>query len=283
MAGRALVLGSGGITGIAWELGMLAGLVEHGVDLRDADLIVGTSAGSVAGALITSSAELEELYASQLAPPGTEPPVRMGIATMVRWGWAVACSRGSQQVGARVGRMALAAETVPEAERRGIIEARLGVRTWPRQNLLVTAVDAESGEFVAFGKDSQVSGTAVTLVDAVAASCSVPGVWPPTTIGGRPWIDGGVRSATNADLAADYERVVALAPITRGLRPATGAVAHVTALRERARVALLAPGAAARRAIGRNVLDLAHRAPAAQAGRIQAASVVAEVSQVWSA
>ncbi|HSL07741.1 MAG TPA: patatin-like phospholipase family protein [Pseudonocardiaceae bacterium] len=282
MAGRALVLGGGGITGIAWELGMLAGLAEHGIDLRDADLVVGTSAGSVVAALITSGDDLEELYVSQLAPPGTEPPVRMGIVTMVRWGWAVACSGGSQQVGARVGKMALAAVTVPEAERRGIIEARLGARTWPRQTLLVTAIDAESGEFVAFQKGSQVGGTAVTLIDAVAASCSVPGVWPPTTIGGRRWIDGGVRSATNADLAAGYERVVALAPITRGLRPATGAVAHVAALREQAQVTLVTPDAAARRAIGRNVLDLARRAPAAQAGRIQTASVVAEVARVWS-
>ena len=122
----------------------------------------------------------------------------------------------------------------------------------------------------------------MTLIDAVAASCSVPGVWPPTTIGGRRWIDGGVRSATNADLAAGYERVVALAPITRGLRPATGAVAYVAALREQAQVTLVTPDAAARRAIGRNVLDLARRAPAAQAGRIQAASVVAEVARVWS-
>ncbi|MGH3755297.1 MAG: patatin-like phospholipase family protein [Pseudonocardiaceae bacterium] len=133
MAGRALVLGSGGITGIAWELGMLAGLADHGVDLRGADLVVGTSAGSVVAALITSGADLEELYASQLAPPGPGRPARMGIGTIVRWSWAVARSRGSRQVGARVGRMALAAATVPEAERRGIIEARLGVRTWPRR------------------------------------------------------------------------------------------------------------------------------------------------------
>ncbi|MGH3805010.1 MAG: patatin-like phospholipase family protein, partial [Pseudonocardiaceae bacterium] len=187
MAGRALVLGSGGITGIAWELGMLAGLLERGVDLRDADLVVGTSAGSVVGALITSDNDLEELYASQLAPPDPDRPVRMGIGTIARWGWAVACSRGPQQVGVRVGRMALATATVPEAERRGIIEARLGGRTWPQRRLLVTAIDAESGEFAAFGQDSQVGGAAVTLVDAVAASCSVPGVWPTTTIGGRRW------------------------------------------------------------------------------------------------
>jgi NTE family protein len=282
MASRALVLGSGGITGVAWELGMLAGLAEHGVNLRDADLVVGTSAGSVVGALITSGNDLEELYASQLAPPNPEPLVRMGVGTMVRWGWAVARSRSSQQVGARVGRMALGTVTVPEAERRGIIEARLGMRTWPQRTLLVTAIDAESGEFVAFDKDSQVGGAAVTLVDAVAASCSVPGVWPATTIGGRRWIDGGVRSTTNADLAAGYERVVVLAPITRGFRSAPGAAAQVTVLRERARATLVTPDAAARRAIGRNVLDLARRAPAAQAGRAQAASAAVEVTRVWS-
>ncbi|HEV7450709.1 MAG TPA: patatin-like phospholipase family protein [Pseudonocardiaceae bacterium] len=282
MAGRALVLGSGGITGIAWELGLLAGLAEHGVDLCDADLVVGTSAGSVAGALITSGTDLEALYASQLAPPGPDRPVRMGFRILVRCSWAVARSRGSQEVGARIGRMALATATVPEAERRGIIEARLGVCTWPQQTLLVTAIDAESGEFVAFENGSQVGGTAVTLVDAVAASCSVPGVWPPTTIGGRRWIDGGVRSPTNADLAAGYERIVVLAPIARGFRPATGVAAQVAALRERARVTLVTPDAGARRDIGRNVLDLARRAPAAQAGRAQAGSVAPEVAHVWS-
>lgn len=282
MAGRALVLGSGGVTGIAWELGILAGLADQGVDLRDADLIIGTSAGSVVGALIISGTGLEELYASQLAPPEPDRPVRMGITTIVRWGLAAACSRGAEQVGARVGKMALARVTVPEAERRGIIEARLRVHTWPQRALLVTAVDAESGEFAAFGTGSQVGGTAVTLIDAVAASCSVPGVWPPTTIGGRRWIDGGVRSATNADLATGYERVVVLAPIARGFRPSAGAAAQVAALRAQAQVALVTPGAAARRAIGRNLLDVARRAPAARAGRAQAGLVAAKVGRVWS-
>ncbi len=282
MTGRALVLGGGGITGIAWELGMLAGLVDHRVDLRDTDLIIGTSAGSVVGALIAPDIDLEKLYASQLAPPDPDRPVRMGLGTIVRWGWAVACSRGTEQLGARVGRMALATVTVPEAERRGIIETRLGVNSWPQRPLLVTAVDAESGEFVAFRKGSQVRGTAVTLVDAVAASCSVPGVWPPTTIGGRHWIDGGVRSTTNADLAAGYERVVVLAPIMRGFGPGTGAAAQVAALRRQARVMLVTPDVAARRSIGRNVLDVTRRAPAAEAGRAQAGSVAAAVARVWS-
>lgn len=288
MVSRALVLGGGGVTGVAWELGMLAGLADHGVDLRDADLVIGTSAGSVVGALITSGTDLEELYASQLAPPEPERPARMGIATILQWGLAAACSRSSEQMGARLGKMALARVTVSEAERRGVIAARLRGHAWPQRALLVTAVDAESGEFAAFATGSQVGGIAVTLVDAVAASCSVPGVWPPTTIGGRRWIDGGVRSATNANLAAGYQRVVVLAPIARGLRSATGAVAQVAALRkqvqgEQAQVALLTPDAAARRAIGRNLLDPAHRAPAAHAGRAQAGSAAAEVAQVWSA
>jgi NTE family protein len=283
MVSRALVLGGGGVTGIAWELGMLAGLAEHGVDLRDADLVIGTSAGSVVGALITSGADLEALYASQLAPPEPHRPTRIGIVTILRWGLAAACSRDSARVGARVGKLALARVTVAEAELREVIEALLWGRTWPQRALLVTAVDAESGEFAAFATGSQVGGIAVTLVDAVAASCSVPGVWPPTTIGGRHWIDGGVCSVTNADLAAGYERVVVLAPIARGLRPATGAVAQVAALREQAAVALIRPDAAARGAIGRNPLELARRAPAARAGRAQAGSAVAEVARVWLA
>lgn len=282
MPKKALVLGGGGITGIAWELGILAGLAANGIDLRDADLVVGTSAGSVVGALITSGDDLETLYASQLAPPSIDAPVRMGIGTMMRWGWAVACSRGPQEVGVRVGRMALATATVPESERREVIESRLHGCTWPQRTLLITAIDAESGEFAAFAKGSRVGDAVVTLVDAVAASCSVPGVWPPTTIGGRRWIDGGVRSAANADLAAGCERVVVLAPVTRGFRSATGATTQVTALRKRARVTLVTPDAAARRAIGRNVFDLVHRASAARAGRSQAESVTAEVIRVWS-
>jgi NTE family protein len=260
---------------------MLAGLAEHGVELRDADLIIGTSAGSVVGALIASGTELEELYASQLAPPGPYRPVRMRMATMVRWGLAAVCSRGSEQMGARVGKVALASTTVPEAERRRIIEARLGTHTWPDPDLRVTAVDAGSGQLALFRKGSLVGSAAVTLVDAVAASCAVPGIWPPITIGGRRWIDGGVRSAANADLAAGYERIVVLAPITWGLR-GTRVAAQVAALRTQARVALVTPDAATRTAIGRNMLDVARQAPAAVAGHRQAGAVTAEVARVWS-
>jgi NTE family protein len=122
----------------------------------------------------------------------------------------------------------------------------------------------------------------VPLVLAVAASCAVPGVWPPVTIEGRRYMDGGARSGTNADLAAGYDKVVVLAPIPRGFGPMPGAAAHVERLRRESVVALVSPDAEALRAFGRNVLDPAKRADAARAGLRQAASVVSSVHAVWN-
>jgi NTE family protein len=275
MAGRALVLGGGGVTGVAWELGVLAGLADAGVDLSDADLVIGTSAGSVVAAQLTTGTELEKLYAAQLGD-SAEIAARIGMATMLRWAWAAVGRRNAQQVRARIGRMALAARTAPEAQRRAVIEARLPVHEWPRRRLLITAVDAESGEFTAFDRDS-----AVDLVDAVGASCAVPGVWPPVTINGRRYIDGGVRSAANVDLADGCERVVVLAPMTGGGGPIPTVAKQVGGLS--AKVTVVSPDPQARRAIGRNALDPARRAPAARAGREQAASVASAVAEVWSA
>jgi NTE family protein len=277
VAGRALVLGGGGITGIAWEWGMLAGLADVGVDLTAADLVIGTSAGSVVGAQVAAGVDPAVRYAAQLEDPGGEIAARMSRRALARFGWAMARSRNPQAYRARIGRMALAARTVPEADRRAVIEARLPVREWPERRLLITAVDAESGEFVVYDRDSGVS-----LVDAVGASCAVPGVWPPVTIGGRRLIDGGVRSVANVDLAAGCDRVVVLAPMTVGGGRMPSVAAQAAALRESAEVLVLSPDRAARQAFGRNVLDPARRGPAARAGRAQAASVAEAAAAVWS-
>jgi NTE family protein len=277
MANRALVLGGGGVTGVAWELGLLAGLAEQGMDLSQADLVVGTSAGSVVGAQLTSGASLAELYAAQLAPPGHEIAARMGLRTKIRFAWVLARSTDPVQARVRFGRMALATRTVPPAERRAVIEARLPRRDWPGQRLLITAVDADSGEFAAFD-----AASGVGLVDAVGASCAVPGVWPPVTINGRQWIDGGMRSAANADLAAGCERIAVIAPLVRGFRTMPSVASQVAELRSGgSAVAVVEPDRAALEAIGRNVLDPARRAPAARAGHDQAAAVAAEVAAVW--
>jgi NTE family protein len=277
MTGRALVLGGGGITGVAWELGLLAGLAGQGADLTEADLVVGTSAGSVVGAQVTSGAGLAELYAAQLAPAGEEAAARMGLRAKLRFGWVLARSRDPARARARLGRMALATRTAA-ADRRAVFEASLPSHDWPPRRLLITAVDADSGEFTAFEP-----GSGVGLVDAVAASCAVPGVWPPVAINGRRWMDGGMRSAANADLAAGCGRIVVIAPLVRGLRTMPSVARQVAELRSGGRaVAVVSPDRAALAAIGSNLLDPARREPAARAGHAQAALVAARVGAVWA-
>ena len=275
----ALVLGGGGITGIAWELGVIAGLAEAGVDLTGADLVVGTSAGSVVGAQLRSGTGVEELYAGQLEPPAHERAARLGRGTLARYGVAMLLARRDDAAfRRRVGQLARTAadtgRTPTEQERLAVIGSRLRSTAWPDRPLVLTAVDAESGEFTTFTRDS-----GVELVAAVAASCAVPGVYPPVTIDGHRYMDGGMRSPANADLAAEYDRIVVVAPLPRGMGPMTSVDAQVTGLVSR--VAVVSPDDASLAAIGRNVLDPAAREPSARAGRAQAAGVAARVAEVW--
>ena len=277
----ALVLGGGGITGIAWEIGLVAGLADLGLDLSGADLVVGTSAGSVVGAQLTCGAGLGDLYARQLEPATAEAAARLNRATLAQFGWAMLRSRGKDvEFRRRIGALALAAEkagiTPPEQERLDVIGARLVSTEWPERSFVVTAVDAQTGEFRTFDRDS-----GVPLVAAVAASCAVPGVYPPVTIEGRRYVDGGMRSAANADLAQGYDRLVVLAPIPRGFGPMASVDAQVSGMVSR--VAVVSPDQVSRTAIGKNVLDPAARAPSAQAGRAQAASVAERIAEVWTA
>ncbi|HEV7647275.1 MAG TPA: patatin-like phospholipase family protein [Actinophytocola sp.] len=276
MTKRALVLGGGGITGIAWEWGILAGLKATGVDLTGTDLVVGTSAGSVVGTQVATGLDPEERYQEQLTPPDGEIGAAMGKGLLLRYGLAlVAGPPAPIKRRVRIGRLAVRAAAVDEALRIAVIESRLPVREWPDTPLRITAVDVETGEFRAFDRDS-----GVPLVVAVAASCAVPGVWPPVTIDGRRYMDGGVRSGANADLAAGYDRIVVVAPLPRGM--GASAFTEVAKLRTSARVELVVPDDAARKSFGRNVLDPVQRPAAARAGLAQSASVIDRVRSVWT-
>ncbi|RBY85855.1 patatin-like phospholipase family protein [Blastococcus sp. TF02A-26] len=278
---RALVLGGGGIAGVAWEIGLLSGLAVQGVDVRSADLVVGTSAGSVVGALVRGGHDLEQLYATQLQPvPPDEPTVDVDlVALMTGIGAALAGAAGEQEARARVGELALHADTVPEADRRAAIASRIGEPAWPAERLVVTAVDTADGAFTTFD-----AGSGVPLLDAVTASCAVPGVWPPITVGGRRYMDGGMRSATNADLAVGCDRVLVVAPVEgfadSPLGP--GLAAELDELRRGSAVHLVVADDLARAAFGANPLDPRTREPSARAGRAQADAVLAGVREFWA-
>ncbi|MEV4149465.1 patatin-like phospholipase family protein [Amycolatopsis sp. NPDC049691] len=274
MAGQALVLGGGGVAGIAWTTGLLTGLAEHGQDLTGADLLVGTSAGSVVAAQVTSGTALDELYARQVDPARQtrEIPAEIDFEKFAAaFGEAVTGSTNPAEIRRAIGEMALAAETVSEVDRRAVIEARLPVHEWPEQRLVIVAVDASTGEPRRFDKASGVS-----LVDAVAASCAVPGIWPAVTIDGRRYVDGGVRSAENADYATGYTRVTVVSPlgVDAPLPMEKPLLEVLEDLRTAgAEVTLITPDEASVAAIGENPLDPATRTPAAEAGRAQGAAL----------
>lgn len=272
---RALVLGGGGITGIAWMLGVLRGLQEAGVDLAGADTVVGTSAGSVVGAQLTSGRDLEELYAGQLAPADGEIGASLSRLTLLRMVPPLLLPGSGTRKRARMGRLAMRAHPPGDDRRVEVIGSRLGLADWPERDLRVTAVDAESGEPVSFER-----GGPADLVRAVAASCAVPLVWPPVTIAGRHYVDGGVRSTSNADLAAGAERVVVLAPLPQALTKRSSIPAQLARTGAR-HTAVVSPDPQALAAIGKNVLDPAKRADAARAGLRQSADVVDAVRAAW--
>jgi NTE family protein len=276
----ALVLGGGGITGIGWETGLLHGLYERGLDLAGAELIVGTSAGSVVGAQLATVGDIAALYARQLVPPDptTERPAGLDLREFARvlGGQILPDGPIPQEARAHLGQAALAAATAPEEERLATFRARLPIHDWPTRALRITAVDAEDGRFVVWDR-----AAGVPLVRAVASSCAVPLVYPPTTVGARRYIDGGMRSGTNADLAEGYPLVIVLAPMA-GIAAGRGALnAEIAALRASgSRVVALWPDADALAAIGPNPLDPARRVAAAEAGHAQAASAATALRDV---
>jgi NTE family protein len=277
MARAALVLGGGGITGAAWEIGMLAGLHAAGVDLTSADAVIGTSAGSIVGAQILSGVPIDELYSKQFRDPIGEVATHVPISTLVRFLIWTLMPGDERQARARIGRAALRVRTMPESERKRIISGRLHSTSWPRRDLRITAIDAESGEFVVFKRDS-----GVDLVDAVAASCAVPLVYPPATIGVRRFIDGGMRSVANADLAEGFDPIVALTPLSVALRRSRTAEGQIESLGKGIRSLVVKADAQARKAMGMQSLDPAFRAPSARAGWAQATSVARAVEEVWA-
>jgi NTE family protein len=207
-----LVLAGGGPGAIAWELGVLRGLADADAELAQkvigADTVIGTSGGSSVAAQITSGTSLDNLYDAQLSVDTAEMDVKLDLTEFIsRFDAAIAGSVDEMDRRRRVGAFALAASTVCESKRRAVIAARLPAAHWRERDLRIPAVNATTGEVVIFNRDS-----GVMLVEAVVASCAVPGIWPPARIGDQRYVDGGVRSSTNADLAAGADHIVLITP-----------------------------------------------------------------------
>jgi len=282
MTDGALVLAGGGVAGIAWETGVLLGIqdVEPGTAARILNAptaLIGTSAGAAVAAQIATGASLQDLFDAQLADETAELFVEIDLASfgaMV----AGALSEGTspEDVRRRMGAIALAADTPTTKARRAVIEARLAVQSWGDRSLRLTTVDAETGELRVFDRDSGVG-----LVEAVMASCAVPGIWPVVEIEGHRYMDGGMRSGSNADLAAGANPVLIITPSTEQtpMGPAVPPT-ELDALAP-ARVRVIYADAASVASFGANPLDPAARKPAALAGRDIGRRVASEIAAFW--
>jgi NTE family protein len=292
---RALVLGGGGSAGNAWEIGVIAGLFDAGLDVTEADLIIGTSAGSTAAAQISSTTQPAELLASILAAapqPGTGPVgsdgrrvPKMPVTDLLeKTSGIIAAAQDAADMRRRMGAAALemdaASGSSGQTERRATVAARLPSQRWPQRPMLIVAVDAHTGEPVVFDRHS-----GVDLVDAVTASCAGPGV-PPHGIGDNRYIDGGYRSNENADLAAGYGRVLVLSPLGGRSRAPLDWGIHLAAqadeLRARgSRVETIFPDSNSRNAFGVNLMDPSTRPPAARAGYNQGRALGEQLTEFW--
>ncbi len=298
----ALVLGGGGSAGHAWTIGVIAGLAEAGIDMTEAaDLVIGTSSGATAAAQVRSGIPPTELLASILSepvpsvgqnrPPPPGPPMATVFERMRAIGAAALSAADLQRAMGAFGLESDATLGPAAAEqRRAMVAARLPGQQWPDRPMIVAAVNAHTGELAAFDRDS-----GVDLVDAVTAGTALPGVVPTHNINGTRYINGGVRSAENADLAEGYANVVVISPFGgrtgplpagqfEGLRRFPGAdlASQVEALRKQgSRVEVITPDADSRAAMGTNQMDLSTRPPSARAGYNQGRALAKQLTEFW--
>lgn len=217
MAKSALVLGAGGASGAGWLAGILAGLKDAGLSSLDFDLVMGTSSGAPTAAYITAGLPLDALHHWLIAeaaafqelgkPQG--PDASVSEVTEVLLG-AVEGATEPREIRRRVGQLAVNARTMPEEEFCKSVAASLPIDTWPDQRFAAVAVNVESGDARLFDKAS-----GVAMVSAVAAACAIPVLCPPVYLGGSRYIDAGLRSNENLDLATGFESILVMSP--RGL------------------------------------------------------------------
>ena len=264
---RALVLGAGGPVGRAWQSGLIAGLIEREIDLGDASLIIGTSAGAIVGAQLALGSKFvapSKLDLAVQAPPASSSSdlsqLLAAIARAVR-------SSEPEIERAKIGAFAIEAQTASEEDSIARPAfAQIRGHPWPLR-FRATALNAHTGKLQVWDASS-----GATLERAVASSAAIPGVWPAITIKGERYIDGGIRSMLNADLATGCDTVIVVScfalEVVGGIKnPDMAAInaaliAELGALRNAAStLAVIAPNEA--------FLTLTHRGAAMMDGNLE--------------
>ena len=278
------MLAGGGLAGIGWETGILRGIADEAPEtakaLLDVDVVVGTSAGSTVAAQLGSGLGLDVLFDRQIAMSSTElnPDVGIDEITELFVTAMLTPNTSTAEKLQKIGAVALSTQTVTEAVRRNVIAQRLPSHEWPDRVLRISAIDTATGELVMFDRNSGVG-----LVDAVAASCAVPAVWPPVTIGERRYMDGGVGSSVNMALANDCAVVVVLVPSGRSTpSPFGGGAAEEVEAFGGSAFGVFADDESIA-AFGPNPLDPSCRKPSALAGREQGRRIAAAVTDFLGA
>jgi NTE family protein len=282
-----LALGGGGVVGVAWEVGVIAGLAGAlGWDPAGARALVGTSAGSLVGAQLLQGRSVDELVDGQRGGAGGDVPVRpeLDLAALGEiFGTWTSTDEMTPEVARTIGRRALSAGTVPEDEYVSGFGPMLAGGDWPAGDLRVTGVSVATGERAVW-----TAASGVPLTRAVAASCSVPGMFPPVHVGGEAFVDGGVWSGSNADalLGSGVEAAVFIGPLVG--ETGLGRVSTLALERERRRLAAagvtlldVVPGERFA-AFGQDLMNPAHRSAAVEVGLADGEEAATRLKDVLS-
>jgi NTE family protein len=267
-----LALGGGGVVGVAWEVGVVAGLAEAlGWDPAGVHVLVGTSAGSIVGTHLFQGRTVDELVSGQRGPAPGEVPLRpeLDLAALGEiFGMWTTADEVTPELARAIGQRAATAATVPEDDYVASFGPMLAGPDWPAGDLRVTGVSVGTGE-----RSVWTSSSGAPLARAVAASCSVPGMFPPVRVGDGRFVDGGVWSGSNADvvLGSGAEAAVFVGPLVG--ETGLGRVCGRALERERKLLAdegvpLLDVVPGERFAVfGGDLMNPAHRAAAVDVGR----------------
>ncbi len=291
MASLGLVLGGGGVLGIAWEIGVLAALRDAGIDpLGRTAVVVGTSAGSFVGARLGGGGP-GDLEAEQRQPAADSGPDVMAqldyellADIFVRWTSPV---RMTEEIARECGQLSVKQSTITEDAFLGLIAGTLGHTRWPERELRIVTSSCTTGRRTVWTRTQDVA-----LERAVAASCAIPGILPPITVDpstGERFCDGGLWSGTNADLLADdgLDAVLVIEPLSAstnqlGEFSARALAAEMDVLRAAGSEVIVIAAGAAYSELTIALMDPVKRPEALAIGRADGTAAAASVAELLS-